>query len=50
MLSDNDLLCDAGDLGLITRRLLGLRTLMPERDRFIRGVFPRTRPPTASRG
>jgi hypothetical protein len=29
MLSDNDLLCDAGDLGLITRRVLDVLTLMP---------------------
>jgi hypothetical protein len=46
-LSDDDLLCDAGDLGLMTRRVLELRIPTPERHRFIRDDS--ARPPPATR-
>jgi hypothetical protein len=37
-LTNDDLLCDEGDLRLITRRVLDLLVAMPERHRFIRGM------------
>jgi hypothetical protein len=48
-LPDDDLVCDAVAFGLITRCVLDLLIVMPERHRFIRGVFRRPRPLTAGR-
>jgi hypothetical protein len=46
MLTDGDLLCDAGDLALLARRVLDLLIVMPESHRFIRGVSAQPQPAT----
>lgn len=47
--ADDDLVCDAVAFGLITRCVVDLLVVMPERHRFIRGAFRRPRPLAAGR-